>query len=93
MHLAIRSISLDRPDLTPVLSRVAAPTLFITGDDHPLWTPAAAQAGAAQLRNGRASTISGTRYLTSLEAPKAVAISIRDFWALRTATASSATNR
>ncbi len=92
MRLAIRSISLDRPDLHPVLSRIASPTLFITGDEHPLWPLAAATAAAAQLQNGRAASISGTRYLTPLEAPDAVASSIHDFWAMRTATALSATS-
>lgn len=35
---AVRSISLGRPDLTPLLSRVRARTVFVTGADDELWT-------------------------------------------------------
>ena len=36
---AVASLSLRRPDLTPLLPKVKAPTLFITGTEHPDWSP------------------------------------------------------
>ncbi|HEX6873449.1 MAG TPA: alpha/beta fold hydrolase [Micromonosporaceae bacterium] len=52
MTQAIRSVSLDRPDLTDQLSRITAPTLLTTGHDDPMWTTSNARNAASHLANG-----------------------------------------
>ena len=45
MLTAIRSFSLNRPDLTSLLETIAVPTLMTTGNTDPMWT--VTQAAAA----------------------------------------------
>jgi pimeloyl-ACP methyl ester carboxylesterase len=78
---AVESIWLHRPDLTPMLSLVRVPTLFITGTAHPDWSPEQAQDAAGLLPHGSAEAIDGTAYLAALEAPEEVAGLVRRFWA------------
>jgi pimeloyl-ACP methyl ester carboxylesterase len=80
MYTAMRSVMLARADLTPALPDVTAPTLIITGDELPGWTPADARAAAAKLPHGAATVIPGTRHLAPLEAAPAVAELVTDFW-------------
>jgi pimeloyl-ACP methyl ester carboxylesterase len=78
---AIVSISLRRRDLTPLLSQVQAPTLFITGADHPDWTPDQARKASQMLPQGAVSVLNGAAYLGPLETPGEFARLVRDFWA------------
>jgi pimeloyl-ACP methyl ester carboxylesterase len=80
MHTAMLSVMLARPDLTPVLSDIAAPTLIITGDELPVLTPSDARAAAAKLPHGAAAVIGGTRHLAPLEAAAAVVELVVEFW-------------
>jgi pimeloyl-ACP methyl ester carboxylesterase len=80
MYTAMRSVMLSRPDLTPALSDVMAPTLIITGDELVTWTPADARAAAARLAHGTAAVVPGTRHLAPLEAAPAIAELVTEFW-------------
>lgn len=79
---AIESISLHRPDLTPMLSLVVVvvPTLFITGSDHPDWTPAQVEAASRLLPHGSALSVDHAAYLVPLDAPAELAQAVREFW-------------
>lgn len=81
MANAVVSVSFNRLDLKPVLSAVQAPTLFITGAEHPDWSPEQMQAAAALLPNGATRVVDGAAYLVPLEAPTEFANHVRDFWA------------
>lgn len=80
-YLTMRSVVLDRPDLTDLLARIQAPTLLVAGSDDPMWTAASATAAATHLPHGQAVTIAGTRHLPALEAPEEVIGLIAQFWA------------
>jgi pimeloyl-ACP methyl ester carboxylesterase len=78
---AVVSISLRRPDLTPDLPRIQVPTLFITGADHPDWSPEQARAAARLLRLGSTAVLDDASYLGPLEAPGECVRIVREFWA------------
>ena len=78
---AMVSISLGRPDLTPRLSSIRCPTLFVTGADHPEWTGDQAEATSRTLAMGSAAVVPDTAYLIPLEAPEATIQYVRDLWA------------
>ncbi|GGG65997.1 putative hydrolase, alpha/beta fold protein [Kocuria dechangensis] len=80
MANAVESISLRRPDLTPMLSLVSVPTLFITGSEHPDWSPAQAEAASRLLPHGSAATVDEAAYLAPLEEPAEVTRLVRNFW-------------
>jgi pimeloyl-ACP methyl ester carboxylesterase len=80
MYTAMRSVMLARPDLTPVLSDIAAPTLIVTGGELPVLTPAGARAAAAKLPHGISAVIAATRHLAPLEAATAVVELVVEFW-------------
>jgi pimeloyl-ACP methyl ester carboxylesterase len=80
MYTAMRSVMLARPDLTPVLSGIAAPTLIVTGDELPVLTPSDARAAAAKLPHGTSAVIAATRHLAPLEAATAVVELVVAFW-------------
>jgi pimeloyl-ACP methyl ester carboxylesterase len=80
MYTAMRSVMLARPDLTPVLSGIAAPTLIVTGDELPVLSPEGARAAAAHVPHGASAVIAGTRHLAPLEAPAAVVELVLAFW-------------
>ena len=77
---AILSISLHRKDLTPLLPRVEAPTLFVTGTDHPDWGPEQAEAASRLLRNGSWAVFDDAAYLLPLEGPEELVEQLRRFW-------------
>ncbi len=77
---AIRSISLGRPDLTALLPQITVPTLLVTGDDDPLWTPEQARAAASALPSGSSAVVPGTRHLTPYEDPDSSARLVRRLW-------------
>lgn len=78
---AVISISLRRPDLTSMLPEVKAPSLFITGSDHPDWTPDQARAASRLLPEGSVAVLEGSAYLGPLERPAEFAGLVRGFWA------------
>ncbi len=78
---AMVSISLRRPDLTPRLASIRCPTVFVTGSDHPEWTPDQAEATSRLLATGSAAVVPDTAYLIPLEAPEATIRIVRDLWA------------
>ena len=80
MYTAMRSVMLARRDLTPALSDLATPTLIITGDELPSFTPSDARTAAAKLPHGTAAVIAGTRHLAPFEAAPSVAELVIDFW-------------
>jgi hypothetical protein len=80
MYTAMRSVMLARPDLTPVLSDIAAPTLIVTGDELPVLTPSDARSAAAKLPHGTSAVIAATRHLAPLEASTAVVELVAAFW-------------
>jgi len=77
---AMVSISLGRPDLTPRLAAIRCPTVFVTGRDHPEWTPDQAEAKRRLLVAGSVAVVPGTSYLTPLEAPADTIRIVRDLW-------------
>lgn len=78
---AMTSISLRRPDLTSRLRAIGCPTLFVTGSDHPEWTPEQAIAKSRLLASGSVAVVPDTSYLTPLEAPDAAIEHVRTLWA------------
>lgn len=76
----VRSVSLDRPDLTPLLGSVAARSVLVTGSDDELWTPAQARAAAMRMPNAVAEDVTGSAHLTPLERPDAAARIIIEQW-------------
>ena len=86
---AVVSISLRRSDLTPLLPSVLAPTLLVTGDAHPDWSPAQMRAAAALFPHGFTDVVGGSAYLTPLEAPAEFSRGVREFWTRHPASAPS----
>lgn len=77
---AMHSISLRRPDLTPLLGAIQCPTVFVTGADHAGWTPEQAEAKRRLLADGSVAVVPDTAYLTPLEAPAETIRIVRDLW-------------
>ena len=78
---AVVSISLRRQDLAPLLPRIEAPTLFVTGADHPDWTPQQVETASRLLRHGSTAVLDGAAYLAPLETPREFTQLVRRFWA------------
>ncbi len=78
---AVVSISLRRPDLAPSLPQVKVPTLFITGTEHPDWSPEQATAASRLLPDGSVGVLRGSAYLGPLETPGEFTRLVREFWA------------
>lgn len=81
MANAVWSISLRREDLLPTLPDVHAPTLFMTGSNHPDWSPQQMRAASSKLPLGETLVIDGPAYLVPLEAPREFTRAVRAFWA------------
>lgn len=81
MSTAIGSLSLNRSDLSALLPRVAAPTLFVVGENDPMATFSEAQQAASELPTGSAVSVPGSGHITPLmhNAP-ALAELIIEFW-------------
>jgi pimeloyl-ACP methyl ester carboxylesterase len=77
---AIVSISLHRPDLTPLLAGISTPALFVTGSEHQGWTPAQAAAASRLMPDCSSSVIADAAYLVPLEAPTGAVKALRGFW-------------
>lgn len=78
---AVVSISLRRRDLGHLLPSIQVPTLFVTGSDHPDWTPELARRASRSLPDGSVSVLDGAAYLGPLEAPREFIALVRHFWA------------
>jgi len=82
MSGAIGSVSLRRPDLTPLLSEISAPALLCAAAGDPYWTPADAAAAASRLPHGAAAVLPGAGHIAPLfEAAPAMADLLTAFWA------------
>ena len=82
MSGAIGSVSLRRPDLTPLLSEISAPALLCAAAGDPYWTPADAASAASRLPNGAPVILPGSGHLAPLfEAAPAVVDLLTAFWA------------
>jgi pimeloyl-ACP methyl ester carboxylesterase len=81
---AVVSISLHRQDLTPLLNRIEAPTLFVTGADHSDWSPQQAESASRLLPHGSMAVVDGAAYLAPLENPRRFVELVRKFWATNT---------
>ena len=81
MATAIRSVSLTRTDLTPILPTVTAPTLFVAGAEDAMWSPAEAAESARHLPHAAVVTVPGAGHLAPLfqDAPQLAELII-DFW-------------
>jgi pimeloyl-ACP methyl ester carboxylesterase len=81
MYLAIRSVSLNRPDLTPVLATITAPTLLVAGTDDLMWTPIQACAAATHLPHGACAVVPGEGHVAPLlEAAPTLVELLTAFW-------------
>jgi pimeloyl-ACP methyl ester carboxylesterase len=78
---AVRSFILNRVDITDLLPRIEAPSLFVAGDDRGDWSPEEAERAAALVPFARAGVIPRSRTLVPIEQPAALAAAIREFWA------------
>jgi pimeloyl-ACP methyl ester carboxylesterase len=78
---AIRSISLSRPDIRTLLPTITMPTLLVTTNEDPLWTPEAAIAAAATMPNAVATVVAGGAHLTPMESPDETIALVTDLWA------------
>jgi pimeloyl-ACP methyl ester carboxylesterase len=78
---AVASISLRRPDLTPMLPEIRVPTLFITGADHVDWSPDQARTASQLLPDGSVAVLEGSAYLGPLESPEEFTRLVRGYWA------------
>lgn len=78
---AVTSISLRRPDLTPLLPKLTVPTLFITGTEHADWSPDQARSASRLLPDGSVEVLEGSAYLSPLESPEEFTRLVRDYWA------------
>jgi pimeloyl-ACP methyl ester carboxylesterase len=77
---AVSSISLRRPDLTPLLPKLTVPTLFITGTEHVDWSPDQARAASELLPDGSVGVLEGSAYLGPLETPEEFTRLVRKHW-------------
>ncbi|MDF1478462.1 alpha/beta hydrolase [Leifsonia sp. H3M29-4] len=77
----VESFIIRRLDVTASLSSISAPTLFVTGDDRPEWTPEAMDAAAALVPHSRTAIIAGSRVVVPAERPAELAEVILEFWA------------
>ena len=66
-------------ELVPLVHRITAPTLVVTGADDQRSTPAMAERLAAALPDGTAAVVPGVRHLLPLERPALLADLVRDF--------------
>lgn len=81
MHTAVRSVSLNRPDLTPALAAVTAPTLMAAGADDKMWLPTEARAAAERLTRGACVIVPGAGHIAPLlQAAPTVMQLLTDFW-------------
>jgi pimeloyl-ACP methyl ester carboxylesterase len=81
LRTAVRSISLNRTNLSDQLGRVTAATLIVTGADHHGFTPDQARTAATLAPNAAAAVVPDAAYLVPLEAPEHSTRLLHQFWA------------
>jgi pimeloyl-ACP methyl ester carboxylesterase len=81
LRTAVRSISLDRNNLSDQLRHVTAPTLIVTGTDHHGFTADQARTAASLAPNATAAVVPDAAYLVPLEAPEHSTRLLHQFWA------------
>jgi len=82
MSGAIQSVSLRRPDLTPLLPTITTPVLICAAADDPYWTPADAARAAVRLPNGASVILPGSGHIAPMfEAAPDVVDLLTAFWA------------
>jgi pimeloyl-ACP methyl ester carboxylesterase len=69
----------DRPDLTPTLSHIAAPTLVIVGESDALTPPAMAEEMHKSVKGSTITVIPGAAHLSTMEQPHLVSRAIKNF--------------
>jgi pimeloyl-ACP methyl ester carboxylesterase len=77
---SVRSFVLNRVDITDLLPRIEAPSLFVAGDSRSDWTPEEAERAASLAPFARVAVVPGSRTLVPVEQPAALAKLIREFW-------------
>lgn len=75
---ALRGMA-QRPDSTPLLSRIPVPTLAVCGSDDALTPPDAMRAMAAEIPHAQYVEIADAGHMTPMEAPNPVNAAIREF--------------
>ncbi|HEY5882838.1 MAG TPA: alpha/beta hydrolase [Nakamurella sp.] len=81
MYDATQWFSIRRPDLTPVLDRLGAPTLLATDRNNPMWTVDDARAEAGRLHRGGLVILPGAGHIGPLlQAPADVVEVVAGFW-------------
>ena len=75
--LAARSAMLQRPDLVPVLGRVAVPTVFVTGAEDALFPVEEARAQARGIPDCQFVVVEHSAHQSALEAPADVLSVVR----------------
>ncbi len=69
----------DRPDSTPTLAEIKAPTLVVTGAEDNLIPVKEAEQMHAAIRGARFASIPGAAHLSNFEAPDAFNAAVREF--------------
>jgi 3-oxoadipate enol-lactonase len=69
----------DRPDSTPLLGRLAMPTLCVVGDEDSVTPATEMEAMAARIPGASLKVLSGAGHLSNLEAPDAFDATLRGF--------------
>ena len=77
---AVRAFLIERLDLTDLLPRIEAPSLFLAGGNDPGWPPEQAARAAALAPFARAAVVPDTRALVALEDPQRLGSLVREFW-------------
>ncbi len=80
LAMTVRSFILGRTDASAHLPRIAVPTLLVTGDDRPEWTPELMEAAARRIPNASTLVIPGSRTVLPVEVPEELAAAIVAFW-------------
>ena len=81
LYLAMRSVMLNRRDLTSGLGAVTVPTLVVAGADDAMWTPDQARAAASLPSRGTSCVVPGGGHVAPLlEGASALTEAITTFW-------------
>jgi pimeloyl-ACP methyl ester carboxylesterase len=81
LYLAMRSVMLNRRDLTSELGAVTAPTLVVAGADDVMWTPDQARAAASLPSRGTCCVVPGGGHVAPLlEGASALTEALTTFW-------------
>jgi pimeloyl-ACP methyl ester carboxylesterase len=81
LYLAMRSVMLNRRDLTPELGAVTVPTLVVAGADDAMWTSDQARAAASLPSRGTCGVVPGGGHVAPLlEGAVALTEALTAFW-------------